>query len=199
MMKKIHHEASCVVSLLPCVGRANARDPHTKDSVEEATGDGGRGSLRDGPSSRVAVTRDHASLPLSRKTADTTEHTLLHPQAPRSQQEFTRARQHSAQHQRARHELLSVRGRSVVVFRSASASPTSSLVSSARVVRPSSRVAVTRDHASLPLSRKTADTTEHTLLHPQAPRSQQEFTHSLTRSTVTVQRRLTDRESLTRE
>ena len=31
---------------------------------------------------------------------------------------FTRARQHSAQHQRARHELLSVRGRSVVVFRS---------------------------------------------------------------------------------
>ena len=143
-------------------------------------GDRGRWSrlLRDGPSSRVAVTRDHASLPLSRKTADTTEHTLLHPQAPRTQQEFTRARQHSAQHQRARHELLSVRGRSVVVFRSASASPTSSLVSSARVVRPSSRVAVTRDHASLPLSRKTADTTEHTLLHPQAPRTQQEFTRA---------------------
>ena len=180
MMTKSHQEASCVVRLLPCVGRANARDPHTKDTVEEATGDSGRGSLRDGPSSRVAVTRDHASLPLSRKTADTTEHTLLHPQAPRTQQEFTRARQHSAQHRRARHELLCVRGRSVVVFRSASASPTSSLVSSARVVRPSSRVAVTRDHASLPLSRKTADTTEHTLLHPQAPRTQQEFTHSLT-------------------
>ena len=70
-------------------------------------------------------------------------------------------------------------GAAFVVFRSASASPTSSLVSSARVVRPSSRVAVTRDHASLPLSRKTADTTEHTLLHPQAPRTQQEFSHSL--------------------
>ena len=118
MMTKSHQEASCVVRLLPCVGRANARDPHIKDSVEEVTGDSGRGSLRDRPSSRVAVTRDHASLPLSRKTADTTEHTLLHPQAPRTQQEFTRARQHSAQHQRARHELLCVRGRSVVVFRS---------------------------------------------------------------------------------
>ena len=54
---------SVMRSLLPCVGRANARDPHTKDKVEEATGDGGRGSLMDGPSSRVAVTRDHASLP----------------------------------------------------------------------------------------------------------------------------------------
>ena len=76
-------------SAVPCVGRASARDPHTKDTVEEATGDSGRGSLRDGPSSCVAATRDHASLPLSRKTADTTEHTLLHPLAPRTSQEFT--------------------------------------------------------------------------------------------------------------
>ena len=74
--------------------------------------------LGDGQSSGVAVTRDHASLPWSRKTTDTTERTLLHPQAPRTQQEFTRARQHSAQHQRARHGLLCVRGRTVVVFRS---------------------------------------------------------------------------------
>ena len=149
MMTKSHQEASCVVRLLPCVGRANARDPHTKDTVEEATGDSGRGSLRDGPSSRVAVTRDHASLPLSRKTADRT-----HTAAPTSSTLSTGVHE-SASHavrstRHARHELLCVRGRSVVVFRSASASPTSSLVSSARVVRPSSRVAVTRDHASLP-------------------------------------------------
>ena len=77
-------------SAVPCVGRAIARDPHTKDTVEEATRDSGRGSLRDGPSSRDAATRDHASRPLSRKTADTTEHTLLHPQAPRTRQEFKR-------------------------------------------------------------------------------------------------------------
>ena len=32
------HSSSRVVSALPCVGRANARDPHTKDTVEEATG-----------------------------------------------------------------------------------------------------------------------------------------------------------------
>ena len=85
-------------SAVPCVGRAGARDPHTKDTVEEATGDSGRGSLRVRPSSRVAATRDHASLPLSRKTADTTEHTLLHPQAPRTRQEFTHSFTHSLTH-----------------------------------------------------------------------------------------------------
>ena len=54
-------------SAVQCVERASARDPHTKDTVEEATGNSGRFSLRDGLSSRVAATRDHASLPLSRK------------------------------------------------------------------------------------------------------------------------------------
>ena len=38
----------------PCVGRARAQEPHTKDTEEEATRDRGTGSLRDGPSSRVA-------------------------------------------------------------------------------------------------------------------------------------------------
>ena len=105
-MTKSHRGASCVA---PCVWTANARDPHTKDTVEEATVDSGRGSLGDGPSSRVAVTRDHASLSLPRKTADTTEHTLLHPQAPRTQQVFTHSLVHSpelatrsAQHKDAR-------------------------------------------------------------------------------------------------
>ena len=96
MMTKSHQEASCVVRLLPCVGRANARDPHTKDTVEEATGDSGRGSLRDGPSSRVAVTRDHASLPLSRKTADRT-----HTAAPTSSTLSTGV--HSLTHPLVRH------------------------------------------------------------------------------------------------
>ena len=67
LMKKSRHEASCVVSLLPCVGRTNARDPHTQDTVEEATG---------------TVVAPPTSLPLSCETADTTEHTVLHPQAP---------------------------------------------------------------------------------------------------------------------
>ena len=41
-------------NVVPCVGRARAREPHTKDTEEEATGDGGRGSLGDGLSNRVA-------------------------------------------------------------------------------------------------------------------------------------------------
>ena len=90
-------------SAVPCVGRASAGDPHTKDTAEEATGDSGRGSLKDGPSRRVAATRDHASLPLSRKTADTTEHTLLHPQAPRTRQEFTHSLTSSTARRKAQH------------------------------------------------------------------------------------------------
>ena len=63
--------SSCVVSV-----------PSRVYIVEEVTGGSGRGSVRDEPSSRVALTRYQASLPLSRKTADTTERTLLLLQAP---------------------------------------------------------------------------------------------------------------------
>ena len=87
----------------PCVVRACARDPHTNDTERRRRGDRGTGSLRDGPSSRVAECTVPRAVSPSRKKGQThNTQTGLLPKA-RALSRVSRERAtRSAQHKDAR-------------------------------------------------------------------------------------------------
>ena len=149
-MTKSHYKASRVVSLLPCVGRANARDPHTKDSglavmgAERRFPQGREGQRRadSRPRSVSPVTQKETSTQVSARTCPTLNTT----------RRVSRERASTVHSTSARHETLHMCGRRRLSLVLASTSPTA--FPGVHCARRKGSAELTLDRAQSPPSRK---------------------------------------------